>query len=79
MYRRYSDEVQWDALKTAKVTGRLAQRAILTAILRAGRAVHITTTQQLEFSQCHLMWSRNFARGFFDEYYGTRARATATK
>lgn len=79
MYRRYSDEVQWDVVKTAKVRGRLAQRAILTAFLRAGRAVRIATSQQLEFSQCHLMWSRNFARGFFDEYYGTRARATALK
>lgn len=79
MYRRYSDEVQWDVVKTAKVRGRLAQRAILTAFLRAGRAVRIATSQQLEFSQCHLMWSRNFARGFFDEYYGTRARATSLK
>jgi glycosyltransferase involved in cell wall biosynthesis len=79
MYRRYSDEVQWDVVKTAKVKGRLAQRAILTAFLRAGRAVRIATSQQVEFSQCHLMWSRNFARGFFDEYYGTRARATSLK
>jgi glycosyltransferase involved in cell wall biosynthesis len=79
MYRRYSDEVQWDAVKTAKVRGRLAQRVILTAVLRAGRAVRIATAQQLEFSQCHLMWSRNFARGFFDEYYGSRARATSLK
>ncbi|HXN09364.1 MAG TPA: glycosyltransferase [Candidatus Acidoferrales bacterium] len=79
MYQRYSDEVRWDAVKTAKLRGRLAQWAILTAVLRAGRALRIATGQQLEFSQCHLMWSRNFARGFFDEYRGTGARATALK
>ena len=79
MYRRYSDEVRWDAVKTAKLRGRLAQRAILAAVLRAGRALRVATSQQLEFSQCHLMWSRDFARGFFDEYNATRPHATATK
>jgi glycosyltransferase involved in cell wall biosynthesis len=79
MYRRYSSEVRWDVIKTAKVRGRLVQRAVLTALLRAGQAVRLTSSRQVEFSECHLIWSRNFARGFFDEYYGTRAHAATNK
>lgn len=75
MYHRYSDEVRWDALKTAKVRGRLAQRAILTVVLRVGHAVRLTSLRQVEFSQCHLIWSRNFAQGFLKEYYGAREPA----
>lgn len=74
MYLRYSDEVGWDAIKTAKIKSRLALRALITASLRCGQAVRLATTQQVEFSYCHFVWSRNFAQGFFDEYYhGQRA------
>jgi glycosyltransferase involved in cell wall biosynthesis len=78
MYRRYSDEVRWDAIKTAKVKSRLMGRTIITAALRAGQAMHIASPRQVEFSECHLLWSRNFAQGFFDEFYeGRRPAATA--
>jgi O-antigen biosynthesis protein len=78
MYRRYSDEVRWDAIKTAKVRSRLVGRAIITAALRAGQAMHLASLRQVEFSECHLLWSRNFAQGFFDEYYGGQRPAAAT-
>jgi glycosyltransferase involved in cell wall biosynthesis len=79
MYRRYDDEVRWDAMKTAKVRGRLVLRAIITTALRIGQVVRLATSRQVEFSHCHFVWSRNFAQGFFDEYYGAPGRAMATK
>ena len=79
MYRRYSDEVRWDAIKTAKVRGRLALRALTTTALRAGQALRLASSRQVEFSHCHFVWSRNFAQGFFDEYYGAPRRAMAAK
>lgn len=69
MYHRYSDEVGWDAIKTTKIKSRLALRALITATLRCAQAVRLATTAQVEFSHCHFVWSRNFAQGFFDEYY----------
>ncbi len=79
MYHRYGDEVRWDAIKTTKVRGRLVLRALITAALRAGRSVRLASSRQVEFSHCHFIWSRNFAQGFFDEYYGARGRAMAAK
>jgi glycosyltransferase involved in cell wall biosynthesis len=78
MYLRYHDEVRWDAIKTAKVRGRLTLRALLTSFLRLARAMNLVTNSQVEFSHCHYVWSRNFAQGFFDEYYGVR-QAVAVK
>ncbi len=77
MYLRYSDEVGWDAIKTAKIKSRLALRALITASLRCGQAVRLATARQVEFSHCHFVWSRNFAQGFFDEYYHERRGAAA--
>ncbi len=70
MYLRYRDEVQWDALKTAKTTGRLAARAAAAGMLRVGQALALTKQADAEFAQLHYVWSRNFASGFYEAYYG---------
>ncbi|MDQ6768142.1 MAG: hypothetical protein M3Z41_10075, partial [Candidatus Eremiobacteraeota bacterium] len=79
MYKRYSDEVQWDGIKTAKIRGRLALREFITAGLRAGQVVRLVSSEKVEFSQCHLLWLRNFSQGFFSEYYPAAQRAVVSK
>lgn len=74
MYRRYGDEVRWDAIKTAKVRGHLALCALITTALRAGQAMRLASSRQVEFSHCHFVYLRNFTQGFFDEYYGAPRR-----
>jgi mycofactocin glycosyltransferase len=69
MYLRYPDEVQWDVLKTAKTNARIAIRAVESGMLSLGRALSLTSAEKAEFSHFHFIWSRHFARGFYDVYY----------
>lgn len=75
MYLRYSDEVSWDALKTAKVMSRLLVRAAATGALSVGRMLRLTSPERVEFSRCHRVWSWNFCQGFMSVYYGAEGKA----
>ncbi|MDQ6824960.1 MAG: glycosyltransferase [Candidatus Eremiobacteraeota bacterium] len=73
MYLRYPDTVQWDVKKTLVLSGRLAARAVMPAILYAASTLRMASQEQLEFSQYHRLWSWWFWRGFFSMYrYGER-------
>jgi hypothetical protein len=69
MYLRYPDEVRWDALKTAKTSGRLAFRALASGMLRLGQKLALAQRADAEFAHYHYVWSRNFASGFYEAYY----------
>jgi glycosyltransferase involved in cell wall biosynthesis len=77
MYMRYRDEVRWDLVKTVKVRGRVGLRAIEAAMLRWGAAVRLVPPARADFSYCHYLWSRHFARGFFTYYRHARWEARA--
>jgi mycofactocin glycosyltransferase len=75
MYLRYPEEVQWDFLKTAKTNARIAIRAVESGVLGLGRALALTSAAKAEFSHYHFIWSRHFARGFYNVYYRVRREA----
>lgn len=75
MYLRYRDEVQWDAIKTAKTTARLVLRAVASGMLKLGQKLALTQRTDAEFAHYHYVWSRNFASGFYEAYYGATPEA----
>lgn len=79
MYLRYNDEVSWDALKTAKVVSRLVMRAAATGALTVGRFLGLISSERLEFSRCHRIWSWKFCQGFMSVYYGAERKAVPAR
>lgn len=68
MYRRYPEVVRWDVTKKLVVAGRLTARTALPALLAAGRALDLVSSQRLEFARCHRLWTWWFWRGFVSMY-----------
>ncbi len=64
-YTRYPDVVPWGASQYAHLARNLLVRVLRPAWLRAGRAVGLTTADDVEYAHYHRMWTCWFWRGFF--------------
>jgi glycosyltransferase involved in cell wall biosynthesis len=72
MYRRYPEEVAWDAEKSVRLAATVIRRVFRPLLLRAGSA----PAEDVEFARYHSKWTRWYWSGFFREFlFGPRSRS----
>jgi len=64
MYGRYPDLLEWDRWRMLRAARTMAWRAVKPAVLRVAVPLGIAARDDLEYAQCHRLWSWWFWRGF---------------